>query len=80
MCHIESAPGAPCHDKLWENSSIQKLSQSMLRLSAMVDMGKMCGFWVRGFLETFYITATIRNQGILGTIYVKKLIEINFFM
>ena len=52
----------------------------MLRLSAMGDMGKMCGFWVRGFLETFCITATIRKQGILGAIYIKKLIEINFFM
>ena len=29
-------------------------------------------------LKTFYITATIRNQGIFGTIYIKKLI--NFFM
>ena len=46
----------------------------------MGDMGKMCGFWVRGFLKAFYITATIGNQGTLGTIYIKKLIEINFFM
>ena len=52
----------------------------MLRFSGMSDMGKMCGFWVRGFLKAFYITATIRNQGTLGTIYIKKLIEINFFM
>ena len=52
----------------------------MLRLSGMGDMGKMCSLWVRGFLKSFYITATIRNQGIFGAIYVKKVIEINFFM
>ena len=46
----------------------------------MGDMGKMCSFWVRGFLKAFYITATIRNQGALGAIYIKKLIEIKFFM
>ena len=52
----------------------------MLRLSAMGDRGKMCDFRVRAFFKTFYITATIRNQGIFGTIYIKKLIEIKFFM
>ena len=80
MCDIESAPGGPCHDKPWENSSIQKLSQSMLRLSVMGDMGEMCSFWVRSFFKSFDITASIRKQGIFGTIYVKKVIEINFFM
>ena len=72
MCHVESAPGAPCHDTPWENSSIQKLSQSMLRLSVMGNMGKMCRFWVRGFFKIFDITATIRNQGIFGIIYLKR--------
>ena len=42
-------------------------------------MGEMCGFWVTGFFKTFYITATIRDQGIFDTFDI-KLIEINFLM
>ena len=64
MCHIEGAPGAPCHDKPWEYSCVQKLSQSILRLSVRLLMDEMCGFWGRGVFKTFYITVTIRNQGI----------------
>ena len=68
--------------ELFIDSTAEKyLRQYQIELNAtqwlLID--EMYGFWGRLFFKTFYITATIRNQDIFGTIYIKDLIKINFF-